>query len=75
MTAGQVAVAVGVVGVVAASAGFSARWTADDPGWYASLPRPSWQPPDVVLALWLTVATSLAVGYWRLVPPAGAAGS
>ena len=164
MTAGQVAVAVGVAGVVAAYAGFSAQWTATDPGWYASLPRPSWQPPDVVFgviwplnfvalvvsgvavalesaprdalwwlallaasvvlalgwahefyvphrlgraawllagaavltwllvvvtaravpwagwvlvpyALWLTVATSLAVGYWRLVPRATVAGS
>jgi tryptophan-rich sensory protein len=164
VTAGQVAVAAGVVGVVAAYAGFSARWTADDPSWYARLPRPSWQPPDVVFgviwplnfvalvvsgvtvalqsaprdglswlalfaasvalalgwahefyvphrlgraawllagaavltwllvvvtaravpwagwvlvpyALWLTVATSLAVGYWRLVPRAAVARS
>jgi len=164
VTAGQVGVAVGIVGVVAVYAGFSARWTADGSRWYSSLPRPSWQPPDVVFgviwplnfvalvvsgvavalqsqpgdslrwlallaasvalalgwahefyvphrlgraawllagaavltwllvvvtaravpwagwvlvpyALWLTVATSLAVGYWRIVPAATSARS
>jgi tryptophan-rich sensory protein len=140
------------------------RWTASDPGWYTGLPRPWWQPPDLVFgviwplnfaalcvagmavvlnsplrdvwpwlvlltasvapavgwahefyaphhlgraaillagaailtwllvvvtatlvpwagwvlvpyAIWLTVATSLAVGYWHLVPPSAVTGS
>ena len=164
MTAGRVAGAVVVLVIVGAYAALAVRWTAVDPGWYAALPRPRWQPPDVVFgviwplnfvalcaaglavvsqaaprdvvvwlallvasvafavgwahefyvphhlgraavllagaailtwllvvvtgglvgwagwvlvpyAVWLTVATSLAVGYWHLVPPSAAPGS
>ena len=153
MTAARVAGAVLVLVVVGAYAALAVRWTANDPGWYAALPRPAWQPPDVVFgviwplnfvalcvsglavvsqaaprdiaawlallvefyvphhlgraavllacaailtwilvvvthglvawagwvlvpyAVWLTVATSLAVGYWQLVPSPAAPGS
>lgn len=27
------------------------RWVSSDPGWYRSLVRPPWQPPDVVFGL------------------------
>jgi tryptophan-rich sensory protein len=164
VTAARVAGAVLVLVVVGAYAALAVRWTATDPGWYAALPRPAWQPPDVVFgviwplnfvalcvsglavvsqaaprdiaawlallvasvafavgwahafyvphhlgraavllacaailtwllvvvthglvawagwvlvpyAVWLTVATSLAVGYWQLVPSSAAPGS
>jgi translocator protein len=164
VTAARVAGAVLVLVVVGAYAALAVRWTATDPRWYAALPRPAWQPPDLVFgviwplnfvalvvaglavvsqaaprelgvwfallltsvafavgwahefyvphnlgraavllacaailtwllvvltgslvpwagwvlvpyAVWLTVATSLAVGYWQLVPSSAAPGS
>lgn len=51
MTAGRVAAAVVVLVVVGAYAALAVRWTATDPGWYAALPRPRWQPPDVVFGV------------------------
>lgn len=51
MTAGRVVGAVVVLAVVGAYAGLAVRWTATDPGWYAALPRPAWQPPDVVFGV------------------------
>ena len=51
MTAGRVAGAVVVLMVVGAYAALAVRWTATDPGWYAALPRPWWQPPDVVFGV------------------------
>jgi benzodiazapine receptor len=160
----RVGVAAGVLVVVVVYATLAARWTSAESDWYRSLPRPRWQPPDLVFgviwplnfvalvvsgvtvalqsaprdglswlalfaasvalalgwahefyvphrlgraawllagaavltwllvvvtaravpwagwvlvpyALWLTVATSLAVGYWRLVPRAAVARS
>ena len=56
MTAGQAGVAVGVVHVVLVHAVVTARAVP----WGAGCVVPH--------ALWLTVATSLAVGYGRLVP-------
>jgi tryptophan-rich sensory protein len=88
-------------------ASLSGLWTSADPGWYAALARPPWQPPPwmfgviwplkflalalgaaavltwllVVLAgrflpwtslvlfpyaLWMTVATTLSLRYWRM---------
>lgn len=36
----------------------SGIWVSANPGWYAVLVRPSWQPPDVVFALiWPTSRT------------------
>lgn len=160
MTGTRVGTAAAVLAVVVLYAVLASRWTSRAARWYAGLPRPSWQPPDVVFgviwplnfgaiavaglavtfgspgrdgirwvlvlgasvalalgwahafygphdlgraavllagatvltwglagltlglvtwagwllvpyAAWLTVATSLAVGYWRLVPRAG----
>ena len=51
MTTGRVAGAVVVLLVVGAYAVLAVRWTATDPGWYAALPRPWWQPPDVVFGV------------------------
>lgn len=40
-----------VVAVVIAYAALSTVWTSHDPGWYAALPKPSWQPPDLVFGI------------------------
>ncbi len=40
--------AVLLVVVYAAGSGF---WVSTNPGWYASLEKPSWQPPDIVFGL------------------------
>jgi tryptophan-rich sensory protein len=47
----RVAVAAGVLVVVAVYASLSVRWTASGRDWYGSLPRPSWQPPDLVFGV------------------------
>lgn len=54
------------VAVVIAYAGLSSVWTAHDPGWYARLAKPSFQPPDVVFGImWpLNFAALLVVGVW-----------
>jgi len=51
VTAVRVAGAVVVLVVVGAYGALAVRWTATDPGWYDALPRPWWQPPDVVFAV------------------------
>lgn len=51
MTASRLAGVVVVLVVVGAYAALAVRWTASDPGWYASLPRPRWQPPDLVFGV------------------------
>ncbi len=51
MTAARVAGAVVVLVLVGAYAALAVRWTASDPGWYAGLPRPPWQPPDIVFGI------------------------
>ena len=51
MTRGQAVVGAGVVVVVLAYAGLAGAWTSRDPGWYAALPKPSWQPPDLVFGI------------------------
>lgn len=39
------------VALVVVFAGLATVWNAHDPGWYAALERPSYQPPDVVFGL------------------------
>jgi benzodiazapine receptor len=43
--------AAAVLAVVALYAVLSSRWTARSSRWYAELPRPSWQPPDLVFGV------------------------
>ena len=41
------------------------RWVSSDPGWYRSLVRPPWQPPDVVFGLvWPYNFVMLVVAGW-----------
>ena len=43
------------------------RWVSSDPGWYRSLVRPPWQPPDVVFGLiWPYNFVMLAVAGWAV---------
>jgi translocator protein len=52
--------------LVAGYAVLSTVWTGHDPGWYAGLARPSFQPPDLVFAvIWpLNFLALFAVGLW-----------
>ena len=58
--------------VVVAYAALANAWNSHEPGWYATLRRPSFQPPDGVFALmWpLSFALLIGVGVWftRAVP-------
>ena len=43
------------------------RWVSSDPGWYRSLVRPPWQPPDVVFGLiWPYNFVLLGVASWAI---------
>ena len=42
---------IAAVGLVVVYAVGSGVWTSANPGWYASLQRPAWQPPDLVFGL------------------------
>lgn len=58
-------VALSIVGVVVVYAALSQYWTSRSSEWYASLPRPSWQPPDLVFALvWPLNFLLLGVSGW-----------
>ncbi len=54
------------VAVVLVYAALSSVWTAHDPGWYAQVAKPSFQPPDVVFGvMWpLNFLALLGVGVW-----------
>jgi tryptophan-rich sensory protein len=54
------------VAVVVLYAALSSVWTGRDPGWYARLAKPSFQPPDVVFGVvWpLNFLALLGVGVW-----------
>lgn len=52
--------------LVAGYAVLSTVWTGHEPGWYAGLARPSFQPPDLVFAvIWpLNFLALFVVGVW-----------
>ncbi len=66
------------VAVVVTYAALSGLWVGHEPGWYASLPKPPWQPPPVVFGImWplnflalaaAGVAVTLAGGWSRSLP-------
>ncbi|WP_457205379.1 TspO/MBR family protein [Nocardioides sp. P5_C9_2] len=62
----RVVATVAWVAIVVLYAGLSSVWTGRDPGWYASLSKPSFQPPDVVFGvMWpLNFLALLVVGVW-----------
>lgn len=51
MTSWRLLASIGAVALVVVYAVGSGVWVSANPGWYASLVRPSWQPPDVVFGL------------------------
>jgi tryptophan-rich sensory protein len=51
MTTWRVLTSVAVVALVVVYAVGSGVWVSANPGWYAGLTRPSWQPPDIVFGL------------------------
>lgn len=62
MTSWRLLASVGAVALVVAYAVGSGVWVSANPGWYASLARPAWQPPDAVFGLiWPYNFVALAV--------------
>lgn len=62
MTVAGIGTAVAVLVVVVVYAALAARWTSAESGWYRSLPRPRWQPPDLVFGIvWPLNFVALAV--------------
>jgi len=58
----RLVIAVGLLAVIVAYGFFSVRWTMRNPGWYAALPKPSWQPPDIVFGIiWPLNFVALAI--------------
>jgi translocator protein len=62
MTAARVLLAGAVLAVVVVYAALAVRWTSAGSAWYRSLPRPRWQPPDLVFGvIWPLNFGALAV--------------
>jgi tryptophan-rich sensory protein len=62
MTSWRILASIGAVVLVVVYAVGSGVWVSANPGWYASLARPAWQPPDVVFGLiWPYNFVALAV--------------
>jgi len=62
MTAERVLLAGAVLALVVLYAALAVRWTSAGSAWYRSLPRPSWQPPDLVFGvIWPLNFGALAV--------------
>jgi benzodiazapine receptor len=62
MTTWRMLASVAVVALVVVYAVGSGVWVSANPGWYAGLARPSWQPPDIVFGLiWPYNFVALAV--------------
>jgi tryptophan-rich sensory protein len=62
MTTWRLLASIAAVGLVAVYAIGSGRWVSSDSGWYASLAKPAWQPPDLVFGLiWPYNFVALAV--------------
>jgi translocator protein len=51
MTTWRVLASVAAVALVVLYAAGSGLWVSANPGWYAGLARPAWQPPDIVFGL------------------------
>lgn len=51
MTTWRLLASVAAVALVVVYAVGSGVWVSANPGWYAGLTRPSWQPPDIVFGL------------------------
>ncbi|MGA1405437.1 MAG: tryptophan-rich sensory protein, partial [Ilumatobacteraceae bacterium] len=53
--------------IVVAYAIGAGRWVSTDAGWYRSLVRPPWQPPDIVFGLiWPYNFVMLVVASWAI---------
>lgn len=62
MTTWRVLASVAAVALVVVYAVGSGVWVSANPGWYAGLTRPAWQPPDIVFGLiWPYNFVALAV--------------
>ena len=62
MSGVRIGAAAAVLAVVVLYAVLAGRWTARASGWYAALPRPRWQPPDLVFGVvWPVNFVALAV--------------
>ncbi len=58
----HLALAAALCAVIVAYGYFSVRWTMRNPGWYAALPKPAWQPPDIVFGIiWPLNFVALAI--------------
>lgn len=56
-----------MVAIVVVYAALSSYWTSRHPDWSASLPQPSWQPPDAVFAIiWPLNFLALGIASWVL---------
>ncbi len=58
----RLALPAALLAVIVAYGYGSVRWTMRNPGWYAGLPKPPWQPPDIVFGIiWPLNFVALAI--------------